>query len=74
MNSQNQNLIAEQVRRASYSLDALCDLLQAGAAEKIPAVSVLTLLEPLRDSLHATCDRIDRDHADQAPEDGAAAS
>lgn len=60
MNPQDQRLIAEQVQRASYVTDALYDLLKAANGERISAISVMTLLEPMRDGLHTACDTIDR--------------
>lgn len=56
----DQRLIADQVQRASFVTDALYDLLRAANGERISAISVLTLLEPMRDGLHSACDQLDR--------------
>lgn len=66
MTPQDQRLITEQVQRASYVTDALYDLLKAANGERISAISILTLLEPLRDGLHTACDTLDRDKARHA--------
>lgn len=66
MTPQDQRLITEQVQRASYVTDALYDLLKAANGERISAISVMTLLEPLRDGLHTACDTLDRDKARHA--------
>ncbi len=67
MTPANQRLIADQVQRASYVTDALCDLLKAANGEKISAISVLTLLEPMRDGLHSACDQLDRTRRGRLP-------
>ena len=63
MTPADQRLITEQVQRASYVTDALYDLLKAANGERISAISIMTLLEPLRDGLHTACDTLDRDKA-----------
>ena len=50
----------DRVRHASYMIDALCDLLKASNGEPVASISVLTLLEPVRDELHQVCDAIER--------------
>ena len=67
MTPANQRLIADQVQRASYVTDALCDLLRAANGERISATSVLTLLEPMRDGLHSACDQLDRTQRGRLP-------
>lgn len=66
MTPADQRLITDQVQRASYVTDALYDLLRAANGEKVSAISVMTLLEPLRDGLHTACDTIDRDKSRHA--------
>ena len=51
---------ATEVRHASYVIDALCDLLRAASGEPVSSISVLTLLEPVRDELHQAYDAIGR--------------
>ena len=60
MTPTDHSLIIDQVQHTAYGIDALCDLLQAANGETIPAISVLTLLEPMRDGLHLACGWLER--------------
>lgn len=67
MTPTDQRLVTDQVQQASHVIDALCDLLRATNGEKISAISVLTLLEPMRDDLHSACDRLERARRGRLP-------
>ena len=67
MTPTDQRLLTDQVQHASYSIDALCDLLRAANGEPISAVSMLTLLEPMRDGLHSACDQLERARRGKRP-------
>lgn len=67
MTPTDQRLLTDQVQHTSYGIDALCDLLRVANGEPISAVSVLTLLEPMRDGLHSACDQLERARRGKRP-------
>lgn len=67
MTPTDQRLLTDQVQHTSYGIDALCDLLRAASGEKISAISMLTLLEPMRDGLHSACDQLERARRGRLP-------